>query len=140
MFFQCTWPRWAVKIPFWVAFKRLLGLDLYDRSVVASVTDKKITSDLAIRTIQKAFSSQGITHVDDLILHSDQESQYTSKEFVEFCASLGIQQSMSKTGYPYDNAPMERYFNTLKNELIYQHQYDTEQSPYEAIERYAYVE
>ena len=26
---------------------------------------------------------------------------------------------MSKVGYPYDNAPMERYFNTLKNELIY---------------------
>ncbi len=23
---------------------------------------------------------------------------------------------MSKAGYPYANAPMERYFNTLKNE------------------------
>lgn len=22
---------------------------------------------------------------------------------------------MGKAGYPYDNAPMERYFNTLKN-------------------------
>ena len=25
---------------------------------------------------------------------------------------------MSNAGYPYDNAPMEGYFNTLKNELI----------------------
>lgn len=33
---------------------------------------------------------------------------------------------MSKAGYPYDNAPMERYFNTLKNDLIYQHYYRTE--------------
>ena len=26
---------------------------------------------------------------------------------------------MSRAGCPYDNAPMERYFNTLKCELIY---------------------
>ena len=43
---------------------------------------------------------------------------FTSKEFTEFCESVGITQSMSKAGYPYDNAPMERYFNTLKNELM----------------------
>ena len=33
-------------------------IDLYDRSVVASITDKKITSDLAIRTLRKAIQSQ----------------------------------------------------------------------------------
>ncbi|MDD6969423.1 MAG: hypothetical protein SPH83_01925 [Treponema sp.] len=32
--------------------------------------------------------------------------------------SRKIRQSMSRTGYPYDNAPMERYFNTLKTELL----------------------
>ncbi len=62
-----------------------------------------------------------------LLVHSDQGSQYTSKEFTEFCEELGITQSMSKAGYPYDNAPMERYFNTLKNDLIYQHYYRTEE-------------
>ena len=39
---------------------------------------------------------------------------------------------MSKAGYPYDNAPMERYFNTLKNDLIYQHYYRTEDELYTA--------
>lgn len=115
-------------------------IDLHDRSVVASLTDKKITSDLAIRTVQKAFESQGISHADGLILHSDQGSQYTSREFVEFCESQGILQSMSKAGYPYDNAPMERYFNTLKSELIYLHEYETETTLYEAIDHYAYQE
>jgi transposase InsO family protein len=68
-------------------------------------------SDLAIRTLQKALASQPkIT--GDLILHSDQGTQYTSKAFIEFCESVNITQSMSKAGYPYDNAPMERYFNT----------------------------
>ena len=59
----------------------------------------------------------------NLILHSDHGSQVTSKEFTEFCESVGITQGMSKAGYTYDNAPMERYFNTLKNELIYLHDY-----------------
>lgn len=35
-----------------------------------------------------------------LLVHSDQGSQYTSKEFTEFCEELGITQSMSKAGYP----------------------------------------
>ena len=42
-------------------------------------------------------------------------------------------------GYPYDNAPMERYFNTLKTELIYQYNYRTETELYSAIEEFAYV-
>ena len=46
---------------------------------------------------------------------------------------------MSKAGYPYDNAPMERYFNTLKNEETNIHDYHTEEELYEAIERFAYI-
>ena len=32
-------------------------IDLHDRSVIASITDRNITSDLAIRTLQKALES-----------------------------------------------------------------------------------
>ena len=46
---------------------------------------------------------------------------------------------MSKAGYPYDNASMGRYFNTLKTDLIYQHRYDTEKEFYAVIEEFAYV-
>ena len=49
-------------------------LDLHDRSIVASITDKHITSDLAIRTVQKALASQPSVN-ENLILHSDQGSQ-----------------------------------------------------------------
>lgn len=113
-------------------------LDLHDRSVVASITDKHITSDLAIRTVKKALEAQPSIK-DDLILHSDQGSQYTSKEFVEYCQQVGITQSMSKAGYPYDNAPMERYYNTLKNELINLHYYHTDEELITAIDDFAYV-
>ena len=114
-------------------------IDLHDRSVVASITERHITSDLAIRTLQKALESQPAMK-GELILHSDQGSQFTSKAFVEFCESVHVTQSMSKAGYPYDNAPMERYFNTLKSELIYLYEYDTEEALYQAVEEFAYVE
>ena len=44
---------------------------------------------------------------------------------------------MSKAGYPYDNAPIKRYFNTLKTDLVYQHHYRTEKELYAAIEEFA---
>ena len=53
-----------------------------------------------------------------LILHSDQGSQFTSKEFSDVCVKNHVQQSMSRAGCPYDNAPMERFYNTLKNEYF----------------------
>ena len=70
-------------------------------------------------------------------MHSDQGSQFTFKEFTEFCESVGITQSMSKAGYPYDNAPMEHYFNTLKNELIYLHDYLAEDDLYASVDEFA---
>lgn len=113
-------------------------IDLHDRSVIASITDAHITSDLAIRTLRKALESQP-KMTGELILHSDQGSQYTSKAFVEFCESMNVTQSMSKAGYPYDNAPMERYFNTLKNECTNLYGYRTEEELYRAVEEFAYV-
>ena len=47
---------------------------------------------------------------------------------------------MSKAGYPYDNAPMEWYFNILKNDLIYQYYYHSEEELYTAIEEFTYVQ
>lgn len=46
---------------------------------------------------------------------------------------------MSKAGYPYDNAPMERYFNTLKNECTNLYEFRTEQELYQTVEEFAYV-
>lgn len=95
-----------------------------------------MTNDLAIRTLKKALDSQPKIK-GELIPHSDQGSQYTSKAFTEYCESVNVTQSMSKAAY--DNAPMERYFNTLKNECINLHEYKTEEQLYLAVEDFAYV-
>ena len=92
-------------------------LDLYDRSIVASICSDKIDAKLAIGTLKKALVQEN--YPKNVILHSDQGSQYTSIAFTKFCADNFIIQSMSKAGCPYDNAAMERFYNTLKVEFYY---------------------
>ena len=113
-------------------------IDLYDRSVVSSETGNWITSDLAIRTLEKALRCQKVPP-KNLILHSDQGSQFTSLQFVLYCKEHFITQSMSAAGCPYDNAPIERYYNTFKAELINRFNFRTDEELTRAVSEYAYV-
>lgn len=47
---------------------------------------------------------------------------------------------MSKVGYPYDNAQMERYFNTLRNECTDLYEFETEEVLHQKIEEFSYVD
>ena len=69
----------------------------------------------------------------------DQGCQFTSQTFVNFCKSNRVLQSMSKVGCPYDNAPMERFYNTLKQELIYRTSFVSEDALKEAINHYVFI-
>ena len=62
----------------------------------------------------------------------------TRSQSESFGQSHGISQSMSRAGCPYDNAPMERDYNTLKTELIYQHNFETAAEPDYAVSEFAY--
>lgn len=85
-------------------------IDLYDKSVLATLNSKRIDAELAIQTLQIALDRNPVK--GKIILHSDQGSQYTSRAFTEFCEGKGIRQSMSKAGCPYDNSPMESFYGT----------------------------
>ena len=50
-----------------------------------------------------------------------------------------IEDIMSKTGCPYNNAPMERFYKLLKSELIYHQKFETDLQLDEAINKYVYV-
>jgi putative transposase len=58
-----------------------------------------------------------------VIHHSDQGVQYASTEYIAELARHGFSISMSRSGNPYDNARMESFFKTLKQEEMYL--YDT---------------
>lgn len=59
-----------------------------------------------------------------LIFHSDRGVQYAAGAFRDRLTALGIQQSMSRKGDPYDNAVAENFFSCLKCELIHLRRYD----------------
>ncbi len=48
------------------------------------------------------------------------------------------QRRMSRAGCPYDNAPMERYYNTLKNEHIYLFSFKTKEDLDRSVNEFAY--
>ena len=53
-----------------------------------------------------------------LVFHDGQGSQYASRTFQCCLESHGIAQSMSRPGNPWDDAPAESLFKTLKRELV----------------------
>lgn len=110
-------------------------IDLYDRSVVATLNSSYINTELAINTLKRAIKNE--PPGAGLILHSDQGCQFSSWKFVDYCKSQGIIQSMSKAGCPYDNAPMERFYKTFKDELVYRyHSEFFEQSVTKMLDQY----
>ena len=53
-----------------------------------------------------------------LLWHTDRGSQYASKSHRDLLKEYGFKQSMSRKGNCWDNAPMERFFRSLKTEWI----------------------
>ena len=63
----------------------------------------------------------------EVIIHSDQGSQYSSDEWQRFCKSHNLKPSMSRRGNCYDNAAAESFFSTLKKEKIRRYIYKTKE-------------
>ncbi|MEX0679782.1 MAG: integrase core domain-containing protein [Balneolales bacterium] len=56
------------------------------------------------------------------IINSDQGSQFTSDDYIEYIKSLKtVKISMDGKGRATDNAHIERFFRTIKHEKIYLH-------------------
>ena len=96
-----------------------------------------INAELAVQTLKAALERNH--HPKNLMLHSDQGSQYTSRAFTDYCTEEGIQQSMSKAGCPYDNSPMESYYGTFKAEFISKHRFSTDEELNNATMDYVYA-
>ena len=112
--------------------------DLYTKKIVGWSMDKTMTKNLVIRALEMALSRQ--RPAEGLILHSDRGVQYACDTYQALLQKYGIHCSMSRSGNPYDNAPMESFFSTLKTEWVYHHHYKTrseaKSSIFEYIERF----
>ena len=92
-------------------------LDCYDAAIVGLSMDTNMRAGLCTSALNSAINRYGISN--ELIVHSDRGSQYTSTLFRETLSTRMIRQSMGCTGSCYDNARMESIFATLKKEVIH---------------------
>lgn len=99
-------------------------IDLYDRKVVSYKVSERMDLPLVISTLTEAINKNK-NNIKDLVIHSDQGSQYTSYAYQQICLDNGLKISMSAPGTPGDNAPMESFHSSLKRETLYSNYYYT---------------
>ncbi len=63
-------------------------------------------------------------------------SQYCAHDYQKLVKQFGMQPSMSRRGNCYDNAPMESFWGSLKNELVHHQRYATRADAQAAIQEY----
>lgn len=86
-------------------------LDLYGRYLLAYNLSSTQTSETVIDTFNLAFQRTGDVHP---MVHTDRGAAFTSKAFNNLMVNHKVVRSMSRPGTPYDNAPMERWWNEFK--------------------------
>lgn len=91
-------------------------LDLFSRKVVGWSFSEHADKALILKALDHAWLYRG--KPKDIMFHSDQGSQYMSYAFRTKLQEYGMQQSMSRRGNCWDNAPTERLFRSLKTEWI----------------------
>lgn len=92
-------------------------MDLYSRRIIGWAMDKYMRVDLVERAMLMAVTLRKPKR--GLIFHRDRGSQYTSKPFQKRLKKHGIKPSMSGKGACWDNAVVERFFGSLKNEWLF---------------------
>jgi len=97
-------------------------LDLYSRAVVGWAMRRTLGTPLVIDALDMALRQRGHRPA---ILHSDRGCTYSAANYRQILSEHGIQQSMSRKGDCWDNAPMESFFHTLKTELVMHCDYRT---------------
>lgn len=109
-------------------------IDCHTKKVIGWSMADHMKSSLVCDAITMATGN--IPMPDGAIFHSDRGIQYTSSEFRNHLATLGIRPSVGRTGVCWDNAMAESFFGALKNELIHRTAFPTREHARRAIVKY----
>ena len=80
------------------------------------ITQSRMEVDLVMRALIMAMWKRKPDN--EVVVHSDQGSQYTSSEWQDFLEANNLKSSMSRRGNCHDNAVAESFFQLLKRERI----------------------
>lgn len=98
-------------------------LDRFSRRAVGWAFGPRLDTTLPLAALRMALQHRkprrGLVH------HSDRGCQYASSQYREKLEQHGLEPSMSRAGNCYDNAAMESFWSTLKQELVYRQKFLT---------------
>ncbi|WP_148245229.1 MULTISPECIES: IS3 family transposase [Enterobacteriaceae] len=119
--------RWVTDITYIRTHEGWLYLavvvDLFSRKIIGWSMQSRMTKDIVLNALLMAVWRRNPQK--QVLVHSDQGSQYTSHEWQSFLKSHGLEGSMSRRGNCHDNAVAESFFQLLKRERIKKKIYGT---------------
>jgi transposase InsO family protein len=92
-------------------------LDLWSRRLIGWAMGDSLDTSLPSAALAMALRQRRPKHA--LLHHSDRGVQYASRAYRAQLAAHRLHASMSRKGNCYDNATMEAFWSTLKNELVH---------------------
>ena len=95
-------------------------IDWYTREIIDYELSNSLDTAFIIKCLKRAFR----THKPEII-NSDQGSQFTSNDYIALLKSEDIKISMDTVGRATDNARIERFFRSIKQEKLYIYEYNT---------------
>lgn len=103
-----------------------LTYDMNKRAYLSGIKDGvtneihayKVSKSLDIKFVEDTMSQLETIQLDaNALINSDQGVHYTSHAFQRCVKTLDIEQSMSRRGNCWDNAPIESFFGHMKDEI-----------------------
>ena len=130
-----TWVTDITSVPTTEGWLYLAGIkDLFTCEVVGHAMGARMTTALVSQALGAAVRAKHPR--PGLIHHSDRGSQYCAQAYQDQLRQCGMTASMSRRGNCYDNAPMERFWGTLKNELVPHRRFETREQARREISEY----
>lgn len=108
--------------------------DQFTCEIVGYAMGSRLTQELVGQALWRALRYP--QPVAGLIHHSDRGSQYCALDYQGLLKQHGLLASMSGKGNCYDNAPMESFWGSLKNELVHHRCYETRAEAEASIREY----
>jgi len=142
--FTCTQPntRWVADITYVPSAQGWLYLaavkDLCTRKIVGWCMQKHLRAELVCDALRDAIRKE--CPGPHLVHHSDRGVQYACEQFRELLARHHITCSMSRAGNCYDNAAMESFWGTYKQELVYPEHFEKQTKEEVKLATFKYIE
>jgi putative transposase len=108
--------------------------DLFTGEIVGYAMGERLTKNLVTHSLLRAMAIK--RPASGLIHHSDRGSQYCASEYQQILDQYNLRASMSGRGNCLDNAPMESFWGTIKQELIHHCNFESRRRAIQEITEY----